>query len=95
MTYTKEQLKEMEHEELCSLVQQNLISWSDYIDAQPDLYEGYDEWLTMQGLPRCDESAMRFIHEVEEMDMAGQVSDQVNEALDVTAKARRVLQSNS
>lgn len=95
MNYTRQQLQEMNYEELCSLVQQKMITWSDFIDAQPELYEGYDEWLAEQGLERNNENAMLFIHQVEELDMAGEMSDEMNEVMDVTAKARKVLQMNS
>lgn len=95
MTYTKQQLQEMNYEELCSLVQQKMITWSDYIDAQPELYEGYDEWLQSMGLERNNENAMLFIHQIEEQDMAGEMSDEMNEVMDVTAKAKKVLQMNS
>lgn len=95
MTYTKQQLQVMEYEELCSLVQQKMITWSDFIDAQPELYEGYDEWLQSKGLERNNENAMLFIHQIEEQDMAGGMSDEMNEVMDVTAKARKVLQMNS
>ena len=43
-------LQNLDYEELCSLVQQGEMTWSEWIDAQPELYEGYDEWLQNQGL---------------------------------------------
>lgn len=95
MNYTKQQLQEMNYEELCSLVQQKMITWSDFIDAQSELYAGYDEWLAEQGLERNNENAMLFIHQVEEENMANEMSDKMNEVMDVTAKARKVLQMNS
>ena len=95
MNYTKQQLQEMNYEELCSLVQQKMITWSDFIDAQSELYVGYDEWLAEQGLERNNENAMLFIHQVEEEDMASEMSDKMNEVMGVTAKARKVLQMNS
>ena len=37
-------------------------TWSEWLDAQPDLYEGYDEWLAKQGLERNNENALLYIH---------------------------------
>ena len=88
----KEQLQNIGYMELCSMVQEKKITWSEYIDAQPDLYEGYDEWLQHNGLQRNDENAMKFIGRVENEDMHSQVSDTVNESINMMQAARRVLQ---
>lgn len=85
-------LQNLDYEELCSLVQQGEITWSEWIDAQPELYEGYDEWLQNQGLERNDNNAMRFISMVEEEDMQEQVETAVTEISETAAKARRVIQ---
>ena len=68
------------------------MTWSEWIDAQPELYEGYDEWLQNQGLERNDNNAMRFISMVEEEDMQEQVEPAVTEISETAAKARRVIQ---
>lgn len=85
-------LQNLDYEELCSLVQQGEMTWSEWIDAQPELYEGYDEWLQNQGLERNDNNAMRFISMVEEEDMQEQVEPAVTEISETAAKARRVIQ---
>lgn len=91
MNYSNQQLQEMDYQELCSLVEQNIITWSQWIDAQPDLYEGYDDWLAQQGLERDDTNALMFIHQVEKQDMEGQVSNEMNERLTAIDKARQAL----
>ncbi len=91
MNYSNQQLQEMDYQELCSLVEQNIITWSQWIDAQPDLYEGYDDWLAQQGLERDDTNALMFIHQVEKQDMEGQVSNEMNERLTMIDKARKAL----
>lgn len=91
MNYSNQQLQEMDYQELCSLVEQNIITWSQWIDAQPDLYEGYDNWLAQQGLERDDTNALMFIHQVEKQDMEGQVSNEMNERLTAIDKARQAL----
>ena len=85
-------LQNLDYEELCSLVQQGEITWSEWIDAQPELYEGYDEWLQNQSLERNDNNAMRFISMVEEEYMQEQVEPAVTEISETAAKARRVIQ---
>lgn len=91
MNYSNQQLQEMDYQELCSLVEQNIITWSQWIDAQPDLYEDYDNWLAQQGLERDDTNALMFIHQVEKQDMEGQVSNEMNERLTMIDKARKAL----
>lgn len=92
MNYTKEHLQTLEHEELCSLVQEGKITWSQWMDAQPELFEGYDQWLQQNGLQRNDENAHRYMHMVEEQDMQSQHSDTMNQNIVTLTKARRVLQ---
>lgn len=91
MSYTIEQLRDMEHDQLMRLVDEKQIDWSDYIDAQPDLYEGYAEWLQKQGRERNNENALFFIHQTEDEDMKGQMTDAMNRILDETRKAKAVL----
>lgn len=57
---------ECEHEELCELAHKRMITWSDWIDAQPMSYEGYDEWLKSRGLTRNNRNARDFIAAVED-----------------------------
>lgn len=40
-----------------------MITWSDWIDAQPQSYPGYDEWLESRGLRRSNRNASQFIRE--------------------------------
>lgn len=91
MSYTIEQLRDMEHDQLMRLVDEKQIDWSDYIDAQPDLYEGYAEWLQKQGRERNNENALFFIHQTEDEDMKGQMTDAMNRILDETRKAKAIL----
>ena len=57
---------ECEHEELNELLNHRMITWSDWIDAQPESYDGYDEWLKEKGLRRNNRNAQLFIKEIEE-----------------------------
>lgn len=57
---------ECEHEELNELLNRRMITWSDWIDAQPEAYDGYDEWLQSKGLRRNNRNARQFIQENEE-----------------------------
>lgn len=91
MSYTIEQLRDLEHDQLMRLVDEKQIDWSDYIDAQPDLYEGYAKWLQKQGRERNNENALFFIHQTEDEDMKGQMTDAMNRILDETRKAKAVL----
>lgn len=70
--YTTEELVQFSTDELVEMVQDNEISWSEYIEAQPETYEGYHEWLEQEGLERNDESAHRFISELEDTLMDGE-----------------------
>lgn len=91
MNYTTEQLRNMEHEQLMKLVDEKQIDWSQYIDAQPELYEGYDEWLQREGRERNNENALFFMHQTEEADMQSQMSDELNAIIDLTNKAKSAL----
>jgi hypothetical protein len=57
---------ECEHEELNEMVNHRMITWSDWIDAQPDSYDGYDEWLKSRELRRNNRNAQQFIKEIED-----------------------------
>ena len=63
---------ECEHEELNELVFKRMITWSDWIDAQSESYDGYDEWLKSKGLRRNNRNAKYFINEVEDSFMENQ-----------------------
>lgn len=91
MNYTTEQLRQMEHDQLMQLVNDKQIDWSQYIDAQPDLYEGYDEWLQHEGRERNNENALFFIHQTEERDMQSQMPDELNTIINEVRKAKSVL----
>lgn len=91
MNYTTEQLRQMEHDQLMQLVNDKQIDWSQYIDAQPDLYEGYDEWLQREGCERNNENALFFIHQTEERDMQSQMPDELNTIINEVRKAISVL----
>ena len=91
MKYSKQELQQMEYEQLCSLVQEKVITWSEWIDAQPDLYEGYDEWLAKEGLERKDENALRFIGMVEDDDMLAQIDSKTEENSRIASMARQIM----
>ena len=57
---------ECEHEELNELLNHRMITWSDWIDAQPESYDGYDEWLKSKELRRNNRNAQQFIREIED-----------------------------
>ena len=63
---TKYRAGECEHEELNELLNHRMITWSDWIDAQPESYDGYDEWLQARGLKRNNRNAKAFIEETED-----------------------------
>lgn len=90
INYTTEQLRQMEHDQLMQLVNDKQIDWSQYIDAQPDLYEGYDEWLQSEGRERNNENALFFIHQTEERDMQSQMPDELNTIINEVRKAKSV-----
>ena len=91
MNYTTEQLRNMEHDQLMQLVDDKQIDWSQYIDAQPELYEGYDEWLQREGRERNNENALFFIHQVEESDMRSQMPDELNDIINEVRMAKAAL----
>lgn len=93
MEYTIQQLQEMEYNELCSLVQENKITWSQWLEAQPELFEGYDEWLQQQGKVRNDENALAYANLVENDDLVNQLPDGLNERMTAIADAHRAIQS--
>lgn len=64
--YDFEELKRFSPEELNMMVEENEISWSEWVEAQPDTYDGYAGWLQKTGRERNDESARLFIQEIEE-----------------------------
>lgn len=92
MEYTIQQLQEMEYNELCSLVQENKITWSQWLEAQPELFEGYDEWLQQQGKVRNDENALAYANLVENDDLVNQLPDGLNERMTAIADAHRAIQ---
>ena len=92
MEYTIQQLQEMEYNELCSLVQENKITWSQWLEAQPELFEGYDEWLQQQGKVRNDENALAYANLVEKDDLVNQLPDGLNERMTAIADAHRAIQ---
>lgn len=92
MEYTIQQLQEMEYNELCSLVQENKITWSQWLEAQPELFEGYNEWLQQQGKVRNDENALAYANLVENDDLVNQLPDGLNERMTAIADAHRAIQ---
>ena len=89
--YTKEQLQQMTVEELCELVNQQKISWSEWIDAQPDTYDGYQEWLEENNLKCNEENAVKFIKEIDEEAMNGEHSEMVNECMQLVEDYKKKL----
>ena len=92
MEYTIQQLQEMEYNELCSLVQENKITWSQWLEAQPELFEGYEEWLQQQGKVRNDENALAYANLVENEDLVNQLPDGLNERMKAIADAHKAIQ---
>ena len=82
-------LQNLTYEELCSLVQERKITWSEWVDAQPELYDGYDTWLAENNLARNDENAQRFISIIEDEDMLPQVDTTVTEASQTASQVRQ------
>jgi len=50
-------------EELCELAHKRMITWSEWIDAQPEKYPDYSEWLESKGLRRNNRNAREYIKE--------------------------------
>lgn len=88
--YTTEELRRFSSDELNVMVDENEISWSEWVEAQPDTYDGYHEWLEQQGLERNDESARRFIREVEESMMDEEMSIETQQCIDLEQKFRQM-----
>ena len=84
-------LNECTHEELCDLVSEGTITWSEWVEAQPELYEGYQDWLKRNALERNDENALRFVAMVEEDDMNAETDTELAETMTTIEKARQVL----
>jgi len=51
------------NEELCELAHKRMITWSEWIDAQPERYTDYKEWLESLKLRRNNRSARKYISE--------------------------------
>ena len=64
--YTIEELVLFTPDELNEMVTEQEISMSEWVEAQPDTYGGYAQWLAEKGLERCDASAQLFAIEVED-----------------------------
>lgn len=88
--YTTEELRRFSSDELNVMVDENEISWSEWVEAQPDTYDGYHEWLEQQRLERNDESARRFIREVEESMMDEAMSIETQQCIDLEQKFRQM-----
>ena len=63
--YYLEKLKGLGQHELNELLDKGVISYSDWVEAQPDTYDGYAEWLERNGYERSDEAAQIFVHDTE------------------------------
>lgn len=87
--YTKDELQQFSVESLDMLVQQGEITWSEWVDAQPNTYGGYDEWLQSKGLERSDENALAFIRETEEEDMAAECPDEMYDCMQAVHTFKR------
>lgn len=88
--YTTEELKCFSPDELNEMVDENEISWSEWVEAQPDTYDGYHEWLEENGLERNDNSAQQFVREIESTMMDFEKSPELNKALDEMEARYRV-----
>lgn len=70
---TIEELAAMPHETLNRMAVEGEISWSEWIDAQPESYAGYDTWLKMNGYTRTDNAALMYIRKCEQDLMEGEM----------------------
>lgn len=84
--YTIEELRQFSPDELNVMLEEQQISWSEWVEAQPDTYNGYPEWLKRKDFERNDESAQLFVREIEETMMDEEKSDIVNSVLDAMNK---------
>lgn len=71
---TREELAAMPHETLNRMAVEGKISWSEWIDAQPESYGGYDSWLKTNGYTRSDNAALMYIRKCEQELMDGEMS---------------------
>lgn len=85
-----EQLKNLEYSELCTLLEEGVIGWVEWLEAQPDSYQGYEEWLSAEGKVKCDESAMEYIGLVEKEGMDNQMDNLMQSAWNGITAARRL-----
>lgn len=61
MKTTVDVLKDYKYEELCELKQDNLIGWSLWVKAQPEVFDDYEEWLQINGKEDDDKNANLYV----------------------------------
>lgn len=62
----KKDLLTMPEEKLNELYEEGKISLSEWLEAQPEKYDGYADWLIRNNKNRDDVSARQFINQVED-----------------------------
>ena len=88
--YTLDELKQFSHDELIIMLEEREISWSEWVEAQPETYGDYAEWLEREGRTRCDESAQLFVHEVEGAMMDEETPSHVESVMEKVERYNRV-----
>ena len=88
--YTLDELKRFSHDELMAMLEEREISWSEWVEAQPETYDGYAEWLEREGRTRCDDSAQLFIHEVESSMMDEETPSHVESVMEKVERYNRI-----
>lgn len=88
--YTLDELKGFSHEELIGMLEEHEISWSEWVEAQPDTYGGYADWLEKEGRIRNDESAQLFVHEVEAAMMDEETPSHVESVMEKVERYNRI-----
>lgn len=63
-----ENLKDLAYEELCSLFREGGITLLQWIGAQDEMQQAFEEWCSMTGVQPDEENAKAFIREYEDMD---------------------------
>ena len=89
--YTIEELSDLSHEELCDMLTDGVINWSQWVLAQPYSFFGYEEWLEENGLEQSDEAARQFATKCEDEFMDNEMSLEQNLARDSYEEFSRML----
>lgn len=88
--YDLAELQAFSHDELNEMLEAHEISLSEWVEAQPETYDGYSDWLAENGLQRGDQSARLFIHHVEDDIESGMKSPAVQSCSETVEEYKRV-----